>query len=184
MKLRVLVLAMLMGTGCSPERSDDSCDAEPDALGRECSGDGECGDWAVCGEDGGCETPAAVRGEGGAVLSVTRAGELVDTLRVEVARSDVARARGLGERPCIAEGWGMLLEFPAEGDHVIQTRTMRFALDLAFADEDGVVHTVYTEVVAGGATLHSGASPTKRVLESPTGAVEVAVGDVLVVDGP
>ena len=121
----------LVAMGCAQPAADElGCAKEsPSHLGRSCDGDGECGNWLVCAEE--CQLPPAVSGEGGVLARVTGAG-LSHELRVEVARGDLARTRGLGHRPCIAEGWGLVIEYPTPDAHVITTTAMRFALDIAY----------------------------------------------------
>lgn len=169
-------LAALL-VGCARPSSDGpGClDEEPADLGRSCSGDGECGDWLVCVESA-CDLPAATAGDGGEPLRVTDRGEVLAELRVEIARGDLERQRGLGHRPCIEDGWGLLIEFPDLGDHLLQTDTMRFDLDIAMTGEDRIVHTVHRDARAGSGALYGAPEPTKWVLEVPAASIDLSRG--------
>jgi uncharacterized membrane protein (UPF0127 family) len=165
---------LLAFAGCSepPAELPGCVDEEPSALGRECSGDGECGNWLVC-VDSACDLPPAVSGEGGTSLTILDGDQPVADLRVELARGDLARERGLGNRPCIEEGWGMLIEFPQAGDPLIQTNTMRFDLDIAMVGPDRVIHTVHRDAPAGGKALYGAPNPIRWVLEVPAASIEM-----------
>ena len=181
--LTAFALTVLMATapGCGePTVPIEGCVEEaPAALDRSCAGDGECGDWLVC-DEGACALPPAVTGaDGEEIALVDSTGAEVASLRVEVARSDLARTRGLGHRPCIAEGWGMLIEFPTTGEHLIGTNTMRFDIDIAMIGEDGVVHTVHRDAPAGGKALYGADQPVKSVLETPADAIPIEAGQVV-----
>lgn len=102
-------------------------------------------------------------------------GDVIE-LNAELARSDLARTRGLSYRPCILDGWGLLLEFPAAGAHQVTTRAMEFELDLAMVGEDGVVSAVHRGVVAGSSELYGAPSPVRVVLETPAGLVHIEPG--------
>jgi uncharacterized membrane protein (UPF0127 family) len=71
------------------------------------------------------------------------------------------------------EGWGMLIEFPAAADHLLETDTMRFDLDIAMAGEDRVIHTLHFDAPAGGKALYGAPEPTRYVLEVPAGTVDL-----------
>lgn len=167
-------VSALLLAGCPPEAAGPGClDDPPAKLGESCAGDGECGNWLVCAAT--CVAPPAVAGEGGEVLRLTGLGT-DSRLNVEVARGDLQRSRGLGYRPCISEGWGMMLEFPDAADHLITTRTMQFDLDIAMAGDDRVFHTVFLGARAGDETLLGGTGSTRYVLEIPAGELPIEPG--------
>lgn len=173
-----IIAFLALAASCSPPAEFPGCiDEEPEALDRACTGDGECGNWLVCGGDA-CELPAAVVGEGGSTARIVSTDTTTE-LRVEVARSDLARMRGLGHRPCIADGWGLLIDYPSPGSHLITTEAMRFDLDIAMIGTDGVIHTVHRGAPAGGEALYGSEYEVASVLEVPSGAIDLAAGDRL-----
>lgn len=172
------LLLLVFLCGCSAPVEPSGCIGEaPEQLGDACGGDGECGNWLQC-VDGGCSLPPAVSGDGGETITLTGGAEPVE-LQIERAVSDRERERGLGYRPCIEDGWGLLIEFPQPGDHLIETDTMRFGLDIAMAGPDGVVHEVHYGAPAGGKALYGASEPVSLVLETPAGAAGVEVGQTI-----
>ena len=165
------VVALL--AACSPPPDHPGClDEEPAVLGRTCAGDGECGNWLVC-IDATCELPPAVAGEGGAIARITDDDRDTIVLAVEVARSDLARTRGLGHRPCIEPGWGLVIDYPDPGEHLITTASMRFALDIAMIGADGVIHTIHRDAPPGSEALYGASQPVAKVLEVAAGAIQL-----------
>jgi uncharacterized membrane protein (UPF0127 family) len=102
---------------------------------------------------------------------------------LEIADSDVARARGLSGREALAEQSGMLFVFLQSGRYSFWMKEMKFNLDLIFIDGDQVV-----DLVAGVPFPQSGQSPVSvnarrdfdKVLEVNEGMIDflgVKVGD-------
>lgn len=65
-------------------------------------------------------------------------------LRVEIADTNSARARGLSGRPTL-ESDGLLLTFPQASAHPIWMKDMAFALDLVWLDTDDRVLAVVAQ---------------------------------------
>lgn len=85
--------------------------------------------------------------------------------RVGVADRWWPRFRGLLGRPSLGPGEGLLLE-PCRAVHMLG---MRFALDVAFLDRDGIVVAAYPNLRPGARTgWHRGAA---RALELPAGTL-------------
>ena len=94
------------------------------------------------------------------------------------ARTFLARLRGLMGRPELAAGSGLLIE----GDNAIHTCFMRFAIDVAFLDEQGqVLHLIHALPPWRASRIVWRA---RAVLELPAGTLahtRTRVGDWLVV---
>jgi uncharacterized membrane protein (UPF0127 family) len=101
------------------------------------------------------------------------AGELDvlgNTFDYELAAGELARERGLSGRPCMAPGWGLLLEWPNTDERAITMQGMLFDLDLVFLDESNTVVDVIRRAEANSSELYIG-GPARRVLEVETGAI-------------
>lgn len=61
------------------------------------------------------------------------------TLNIELADTASKRAKGLGGRESLPEGWGMLFVFPQEGRYRFWMKGVKFPLDFVFIKEGGVV---------------------------------------------
>jgi uncharacterized membrane protein (UPF0127 family) len=184
----LLLLALLLSmVGCGDRNNvREQCPPadEPSSFGRTCTADGECDNYLVCSNNQ-CGWPAAMIGEVGGDTSQVRVehdGALVGEVTVELARGDLARRRGLGARPCLQPGWGMLFVHPDEQELEYTVEEMRFAVDLAFADEDGVIVEVRSGLAPGSSELISSNVPAKFALEVRAGALGVRVGDRLIVE--
>lgn len=171
----VVFVVLSVGCGGTTVEPPGCLEEEPGGLGRQCSGDGECGDWLVC-REGACALPPAVSGDDGTPLEIVEDGQALAELQVEIARGDLQRERGLGYRPCIEDGWGMLIEFQSAEDHLLETDTMRFDLDIAMAGDDRVIHTLHLDAPAGGKALYGSREPTRYVLEVPAKTVDLRQG--------
>lgn len=60
-------------------------------------------------------------------------------LNVEIARTEVARQRGLSGRETIAENQGLLFIFDKPDFYGIWMKDMRFPIDILWLDEGGVI---------------------------------------------
>jgi uncharacterized protein len=112
------------------------------------------------------------------VLNVTRGSVLA--AECEVARSFLARGRGLMGRQGLAEGAGLLIE-PCSSVHSF---FMRFPIDVVFADR---AHTVVglTQAMPPNRP-YAGAWRARYVVELPAGTIAASgtqLGDVLRVEG-
>lgn len=67
-------------------------------------------------------------------------------IRVELADTPTARAKGLAERDALTEVDGLLLKWQSPERHPIWMKGMRFPLDLMWLDADGRVVAVLTNV--------------------------------------
>jgi len=112
------------------------------------------------------------------VVNVTRGQTLAE--RCEVARSFVARGRGLMGRAELPAGTGMLIE-PCSSVHSF---FMRFPIDVVFADR---AHKVVGLAPAMAPNRpYAGAWRARYVVELPAGTIAATgtqVGDVLLVEG-
>jgi uncharacterized membrane protein (UPF0127 family) len=60
-------------------------------------------------------------------------------LRVSIARTRAELEQGLGGRETLSETEGMLFVFPEVGYHRIWMSGMKFSIDIAWVDENGVI---------------------------------------------
>lgn len=167
----VCVLTWLL-SGCGGGAAElDSCppDDEPAEVGRSCSADGECDGYLVC-DDTVCSLPPTVTGEPSEATA--NLGMPSAQVSVEVARSDLERRRGLGGRPCMQPGWGMLFVHPHEEILEYSVAQMRFPIDLAFLDAAGEVVRVYQRLEPGVADTYSSDDPARFALEVRAGQLE------------
>lgn len=61
------------------------------------------------------------------------------TIYVTVADTDSLRALGLGGRPGLASGEGMLFIFPTPGVYRFWMKDMEFSIDMIWLDKDGTI---------------------------------------------
>ncbi len=156
-------MAVLL-VGCGPLEDGGEggvCEGiETPAEAADCSFDGECSSYLVC-IGGTCQIPEAMTGRN-AAGSIEVEGETFD---FELAESDVSRMRGLTGRPCMADGWGLLLEWPREGIRHITMTGMLFDLDVYWLDSGNEVVGVQRGLPAGSKALFSEPEAAQRVLE-------------------
>ncbi len=160
------LVALLLG--CSdPEQSSGACtETVPDGVDKACEGAGECDSPLVC--EGVCSLPPAMTGEGGSAFIL--ASDLDDRrFQAEVAESDLARTRGLANRSCIEDGWGMLLVWPSAEVVNITMAGVRFNLDIAFIDDSRQVVDVRRDLQAGSKALYQSSQEVRWVFEAPAG---------------
>lgn len=169
----IIFAALVTSSACAdPAPEGERCDGEIITTG-DCEYDGECSGFRVC-REGLCSTPEAMSGDASAGRIST--GE--ESFQYELAASDLARQRGLAGRPCVADGWGLLLEWPDAAERQIDMSGMLFDLDLLFLDaSDRPVSMVYG-AVAGSKVLYSSDGEARRVLEVRAGALPDPVGPV------
>ena len=101
---------------------------------------------------------------------VTLHGEGVDhRVRVEVARTDKERARGLMHRKDLASGAGMLFIFKQERDQTFWMKNTLIALDMIFIRQDMTIAGIVHEAEPLTLTQRSIGKPSLYVLEVPGG---------------
>lgn len=104
------------------------------------------------------------------------------TIRVSVADTEGARARGLGGRPGLAPDEGMLFVFPADGEYAFWMKNMRFSIDILWISSDGKVVYMLEDVSPDTYPQSFRPDvPARYVLELPAGYAKeytVQVGDV------
>ncbi len=112
-------------------------------------------------------------------LRIERGSELVASFCVTHAVTESERRQGLAGSSGLAPSDALVIEFPLEGDACITNAPVTFAIDIAFAGDDGVVRRIDRSIAAGDATSRCEPA-TRRVLEARGGALDaVSVGDLL-----
>ncbi|MBY0293713.1 DUF192 domain-containing protein [Patescibacteria group bacterium] len=111
-------------------------------------------------------------------------------IKVEIASTEFQRDQGLSDRTALPVGRGMLFVFDPARKVAFWMKDMRFSIDMIFADEQGVIVKIYTNVSPESyfnqkppQTFPSG-TPVRYVLEVPAGYVEaqgIAIGQKIVV---
>lgn len=109
--------------------------------------------------------------------------ELAD-VDVRVADTERERYVGLSETDSLADGEGMLFDFPEPGRHEFVMRDMDFPLDIVFIDSNGTVTTIHHAPTPSNATDDDQRYPGsgQYVLEVPRGyanATGLDVGDTV-----
>lgn len=152
-------------------------------IGGTCLSDGDCERYYHC-RKGVCRIPPAVLGWHNARTPTVEFGAGARSrgrFFVELARTESERTRGLGRRPSLAAGWGMLFIFPRPVRYAFTMARMRFALDLIFIDgRERVVDIIENAQPGVAALLPSGAY--RYVLELNAGTVRtrgIRVGDLM-----
>jgi uncharacterized membrane protein (UPF0127 family) len=110
-------------------------------------------------------------------MNITRASVLAE--RCEVARSFLARGRGLMGREALGAGEGLLIE-PCSSVHSF---FMRFPIDVVFADRAHRVVGLTSSMPPN--RPYAGAWRARYVVELPAGTIEATgteIGDVLKVE--
>lgn len=103
---------------------------------------------------------------------------------VEVAQSDVERARGLMGREGLSEGSGMLFIFDSETQHGFWMKDMNFPIDIIWIDSEFRVVDITggaVPCVGEPCTIYSPGAPARYVLEVSSGFASVngvEIGDV------
>lgn len=110
------------------------------------------------------------------VVNQTRRAILAE--QCEVARSFLARGRGLLGRTSLPAGKGLLIE-PCSSIHML---FMKFPIDVIFVDRHGYVVALYPELPPW--RLYAGHRSARYALELPVGVIAssaTAIGDQIVV---
>lgn len=117
-----------------------------------------------------------------ATVFITRRGEPVGVLRVELARNIWRRARGLMGRTELAEDAGMLFIYPWRRIVRIWMAGVPIPLDVLFIDEHDRVTRIVARLAPRSVHAISSGAPVRRVLEVGAGVAErlgIEVGDAL-----
>ncbi len=104
-----------------------------------------------------------------------------DTLWVEIAATPEAQVQGLMFRDTLPENRGMLFVYPEPRRLVFWMRNTTIPLDLAFADEQGVIVEIQ-QMEPLSDSLHQAPQPVRYALEVNRGWFQrhgVQVGDTL-----
>jgi len=108
-----------------------------------------------------------------------------NTLAVDVADTPAKRQQGLSGRESLVQGSGMLFVFPQAGKWGFWMKDMRFAIDIIWADDDGVIVTIWPNVTPNTyPKVFYPHAPARYVLEVPAGYAATAgigVGQKIVV---
>jgi uncharacterized protein len=102
-------------------------------------------------------------------------------IRVEVAKTDEERAKGLMERTSLGKDEGMLFIFEAEGNHGFWMKNTLLPLSIAFADKEGRIVRI-TDMKPLTLSVHNPPKPILYALEMNKGwfaANGIKAGDVI-----
>ncbi|MBM4363161.1 MAG: DUF192 domain-containing protein, partial [Deltaproteobacteria bacterium] len=88
---------------------------------------------------------------------------------VEVARTDESRARGLMYRTALADGEGMLFDWPDEELRTFWMHDTCVPLDMMFIATDGTILGIVEQVPVLNDSPRGVPCPSSRVLEVPAG---------------
>lgn len=122
----------------------------------------------------------------GAAVEFPRAELIIDTPRgthrfeVEVARTNVQRARGLMFRIRLAADAGMLFVYERRGPVVMWMKNTLISLDMLFIAADGRIVRIAANTTPLSKKMISSGSPVRAVLELPAGTAArlgIAPGD-------
>ena len=111
----------------------------------------------------------------GAAVEFPRAELFIDTPRgthrfeVEVARTNVKRARGLMFRTRLAADAGMLFVYERHGPVVMWMKNTLISLDMLFIAADGRIVRIAANTTPLSEKMISSGSPVRAVLELPAG---------------
>lgn len=99
---------------------------------------------------------------------------------IEVANNDSTRSRGLMDRKCFPENWGMLFIFPQERSQAFYMANTPRSLDIMYyaADSTFINAAKYTTPLSAENVLSD--APAQFVVEMPAGFVDrhgIAPGD-------
>ncbi|HWP67156.1 MAG TPA: DUF192 domain-containing protein [Candidatus Limnocylindria bacterium] len=94
------------------------------------------------------------------------------SVRLEVARTEAARTKGLMYRRSLADGDGMLFVFDEARDHSFWMKNTFIPLDMIFIGEDLRVVGVHARAEPQSTQSISVGAPSRYVLEVPGGWAE------------
>ena len=109
-------------------------------------------------------------------------------IAVEIADTEALRVQGLSGRDSLPQGSSMWFVFEEAGYHGIWMKDMRFAVDIIFADANGIITMIYHTVSPDTyPRVFYPKQPARYVLELPAGfaaANGIAEGSKVVVQWP
>ncbi|MES0882266.1 DUF192 domain-containing protein [Roseibium sp. SCP14] len=109
-----------------------------------------------------------------------RSGEAEHRFLVEVAATDIERARGLMFREEMAADHGMLFIFEGEGERFFWMKNTPLPLDIIYIDNAGHIVSIAADTTPFSETVIPSGKPARFVLEVNAGIaekLEIKVGD-------
>ncbi len=106
-----------------------------------------------------------------------------NTVVVEIADTDSARAKGLMMRTFLLEGQGMLFVWPEAAPRTMWMKDTFIPLDIVFIDGQGNIINIIPNATPHDLSPLEGGGPAKYVLELPAGdasRLQMAVGQTIV----
>lgn len=160
--------------------------------GESCASIDDCSGYLRCIERT-CEVPPAVDGDATESTPVATfrggsegAGDEVAEFYLELATTPAQRERGLMFRQKMADGWGMLFVYPAEGARAFWMKNTYIPLDMIFIGGDGQVVDVVRGAEPETQKLRRSDAPARYVLEVEAGVADqkgIAPGAVMELEG-
>ena len=90
--------------------------------------------------------------------------------KVDIADTEVEREQGLSGRPSLARDSGMLFVFPEKRPYAFWMKDMQFPIDIVWADVDGKVITIASNVAPDTyPKSFFPSAPARYVVELPAG---------------
>lgn len=109
----------------------------------------------------------------GNIEGLTRVSVAGNTVFVHVADTPAARSQGLSGTERLPANQGMLFVFPRDGYYSFWMKDMRYALDILWLSESGIVLHVERNVTPDSyPDTYSSPMPARSVLELPAGFVD------------
>jgi uncharacterized protein len=113
----------------------------------------------------GCAPNKAEPGTPAPRVVVETAAGARHAVKVEIARTDPERARGLMNRAALAEDAGMLFLFEESAEHGFWMMNTLIPLDMIFIDEDGRIVGIVERAEPRTTTSRTVGRPSRYVLE-------------------
>lgn len=108
------------------------------------------------------------------------------TYKLEVAQTEEARQKGLSEREKLANNTGMLFDFKQNGDWRMWMVQMRFAIDIAWLDDNYKIIKIKSNAQPGDyPEVYYASKPSRYVIEVNNGVFEslgVKEGDTVILN--
>ena len=115
-------------------------------------------------------------------LTMSRDGEVYQSIAIEIADNDSTRERGLMQRDGLPKDSGMLFIFDSESEQGFWMANTRIALDLIFVRSDGQVQSISKYIQPMRLETVPSQGPAQYVLEVEAGytdSVGLIEGDIL-----
>jgi len=106
---------------------------------------------------------------GSAPTAVLHGAQGPVSVRLEVARTDAARTKGLMYRSALADGDGMLFVFDTTEEHAFWMKNTFIPLDMIFIGDDLRIVGIHAQAVPQSTESLSVGVPSRYVLEVPGG---------------